>query len=220
MGLQVDREVEVKFSVGDPAAAIELLEKPRSDVLAGFEAAGPLREVVAIDRYFDTARGSGRLQAAGMRARLRTVGDDVVLAVKHAGLEDEGVTTRVELEGPASSELDPAAWPPSEARRALLEATGGAPLVPIATLHQRRVQRLVRRGATLVEISLDTVEAVAPERGPQRRTELELELLTGDAADLRALARAVATVPGIGLAHGPKLAFALGAAPTGADSAR
>jgi inorganic triphosphatase YgiF len=202
-------EVEVKLGVVDMEAAVTILRQPRPERLGGFAAAGPPREVTVLDRYFDTSLGGGRLQAAAMRARLRQVDGTVVLAVKRAGIEADGVTTRLELEGPATTDLDPARWPESEARAALLQVTGDAALVEIATLRQRRLQRHLRRGNTLVELSIDLVEALDGDRVADRRVELELELLEGYGDDLRQLAETVTQLPGIGSAHGPKLEFAI-----------
>ena len=106
------------------------------------------------DRYLDTAPAGGWLQALGMRARLRSQGGTVVLAVKRGGLERAGVTVRVELQAPATSSLDPRHWPASPARAALIEAIGDEPLLELAVLRQRRLLRPVGRGATSVELSL------------------------------------------------------------------
>lgn len=144
-----------------------------------------------------------------MRARLRVAGRSVVLTVKRTGAETEGVTTRVELEAPATRSLDPRRWADSPARTALLEATGGAPLIEIARLRQRRYTRLIRRGATTVELSLDALAALDGGRVVGRRHELEAELKAGDAAALMELAEALRGTRGIGPALGSKLRFTL-----------
>jgi inorganic triphosphatase YgiF len=162
-----------------------------------------------VDRYLDTDRGEGRLALALIRARLRLAGRSVVLTVKRTGVEADGVTTRVELEGPATRSLDPRRWPDSAARSALLEETGGAPLIEIARLRQRRFTRLVRRGATTVELSLDALAALDGGRVAGRRHELEAELKAGDASALADLADALRGARGIGPALGSKLRFTL-----------
>jgi inorganic triphosphatase YgiF len=121
------------------------------------------------------------------------------------------VSTRVELEGPATTELDPQAWPDSDARAALLEATSGAPLVEIARLRQHRLTRLVRRGDTVVELSLDTIEAIADDVVVAVREELEAELKAGDPASLHDLSEALSAIEGVGPPLGSKLQFALNA---------
>jgi inorganic triphosphatase YgiF len=145
-----------------------------------------------------------------MRARLRFRARTVTLTVKRSGVVADGVTTRVELEAPASRSLVPARWPASGARDALLDATGGEPLRVIARLRQRRLVRVVRRADTRVELSLDALAAVSAGRIVARRHELEAELIDGNEHDLAELAAALRALDGIGPALGSKLVFALG----------
>ena len=179
--------------------------------LARFEPLAPARVVTLTDRYVDTAPVGGRLQALGMRARLRSQGGTVVLAVKRGGLERAGVTVRVELQADATPSLDPRHWPESPARDALLEAVGTEGLMEIAVLRQRRLVRLVGVGTTTVELSLDRVDAVERGRVLARRHELEAELVDGDEAALARLGEALLHVDGITPAVGSKLAFGLAA---------
>jgi inorganic triphosphatase YgiF len=146
-----------------------------------------------------------------MRARLRTVESTVTLTVKRSGVLDRGVTTRVELEGPASSAIDPEQWPASEARAALLDAIGDVRMREIARLRQRRLTRLLARGSTIVELSLDELEALDGERVAGRRYELEAELVEGEPDDLMELADALRDIVGVGVPLGSKLRFALDA---------
>jgi inorganic triphosphatase YgiF len=181
------------------------------ELLAGFMAAGEAHMVTVLDRYLDTDAVDGRLAIAGMRARLRTVESTVTLTVKRSGALDRGVTTRVELEGPASSTIDPEQWPASEARAALLEVIGDARLSEIARLRQSRLTRLVARGSTIVELSLDELEALDGEHVAGRRFELEAELVEGEPDDLIDLGDALRGIVGVGEPLGSKLRFALDA---------
>lgn len=167
--------------------------------------------VTVVDRYLDTEAVDGRLLMAGVRARLRTVGSTVTLTVKRAGALDRGVTTRVELEGPATSSTDPMQWPDSDARAALIEALGDTRLREIARLRQRRLTRLLAREATTVELSLDELEALDGDHVAGRRFELEAELKRGDPEDLEDLADALRQIAGVGEPLGSKLGFALDA---------
>ena len=164
-------EVEVKLGVSAPALVRRLLRRPEPARLAGFEPLGPTHIVTVDDRYLDTQAVGGRLALAIMRARVRQSGTSFTVTVKRAGVEDRGVTTRVELEGPATGSLDPAAWPASDARTALLEVAAGEPLVEIARLRQHRLTILLGRAGTTVELSLDAMEAMAgePDRGASPR---------------------------------------------------
>jgi inorganic triphosphatase YgiF len=204
-------EIEVKLSVTDPAAILALLEHPEAEELAGFASSGALTEQLVVDRYVDTA--DGRLFAAGARARVRTGGARAVLALKRHGIQDGAVTARHEVEGPATDALDAERWPDSLARRELLELTGGAPLVEIARLRQRRRVRLVRRGVAEVELSLDELEALDGDRVTASRWELEAELKSGARQALQELAEVLIGLPATAPATGSKLDFALGRRP-------
>jgi inorganic triphosphatase YgiF len=204
-------EIEVKLGVSQPQRIARLVRGFERSRLAGFDPLGEPRVVTLTDRYVDTAQTGGWLQALGMRARLRTQGRAVVLAVKRSGTERSGVTVRVELQAAATASLDPRHWPPSAARSALLEAIGDAPLQEIAVLRQRRLIRPVGRDATSVELSLDRVDAMEQGRVLARRHELEAELLSGAESALAGLADALRRLDGITPPVGSKLAFGLAA---------
>lgn len=204
-------EVEVKLGVTHPVLVRRLIVEADPTRLAGFEAAGEPHLVAIVDRYVDTDPYEGLLALAQMRARLRREGRSVELTVKRSGTEALGVTTRVELKGPATRSLDPRRWPASAARTALLAATGDAELVEIARLRQRRLTRLFRRGQTIVEVSLDALAALDGRQVVARRHELEMELVEGEAVHLGDLADAVRRVAGIVPALGSKLRFTLDA---------
>jgi inorganic triphosphatase YgiF len=164
-----------------------------------------------VDVYLDTAAAGGALRSAGLRARLRVSESGVVLAVKGRGsVSRDGITTRMELEVPATPELDPSSWPPSDAQRLVASTIAGASLVEIATLRQRRHVRPIRNGATRVELSLDELAALEAGGGVvATRVELEAELKAGPEAPLAALAAVLRKVDGLGPPLGSKLEFAL-----------
>jgi inorganic triphosphatase YgiF len=165
--------------------------------LPGVAPIGPARDVQIEDRYLDTAAGG--LRAAGLVARIRTSQAGRRLTVKSVARRGAGaVHRRLELEGDAGDGDgdDPWDWPPSGARDRLLAAAdvaagGGRDLVTIATLRQRRLQRDVAIGSSVIELSLDEVEAVMPDGRTDRWTELECELRSGDEADLERLGAAL-----------------------------
>lgn len=240
-------EVEAKFAVGNRAAILAVIERGAPAELAGFEPAGPseLREVV--DRYVDTQGEPGALSTFGYRARLRTEHRQTTLTIKGEAHRDGVITERLELEGPATLRLDPSSWPPSVARDRLLSllaaaagaGTGAGPttdpargpgtsdgrLRVVASLRQHRHVRRFRRSGTIVEISLDELEAPAgrssAEGAPwgatglparRHRIELEIELKAGDRSDLADLVAALSATRGLRPALGSKRDFAIGAA--------
>jgi inorganic triphosphatase YgiF len=202
-------EVEVKLAVDDPVAVRDLIEVADPERLAGFEASGAVRESRLLDRYLDTA--DGRLAAAGARARIRTGHGPARLALKYHGVDDGAVTSRREIEGPATDALDPAEWPDSAARRELLRLKGADDLVEIARLRQHRVARDMERDDARVELSLDALEALDGDRVVATRWELEAELKRGQPGPLHELAAALQSAGGTGPPTGAKLAFAIGA---------
>ncbi len=205
-------EIEVKLGVSKPRRLARLIREFDDERLGDFRAVGLPRLVIHTDRYFDTATdGGGRLLGRAMRARLRRHGRSTTLAVKRSGMETDGITTRTELEAPATTALDPARWPSSDARRALVAGIGDQPLVEIARLRQRRLTRLVEGHGATIELSLDRVDALVDGRVVDRRHELEAELKSGDATGLAALLVDLKKVDGLGPAAGSKLAFALAA---------
>jgi len=201
-------EIEVKLGVEEPDVIRALLTAPPPDGIAGFVPAGPPRPTIATDRYLDTADPAGRLDAAGLRARLREEDGKVVLALKTEGQRDGDVHHRLELEGPATRSLDPASWPPSTARTRLLAASAGEPLRVIAALRQRRLKRRFRYSDTEIEISLDEMEALDGTLVVARRAELEAELVVGDPAALHGLATTLRGIAGVVDPSGSKLRFA------------
>jgi len=210
-------EIEVKLGVEDEDVIRALLRSPDPDRLAGFVARPGPHVRVAVDRYLDTRRVDGLLFLCGYRARLRTLDRRTTLTVKGESREIGALTERLELEGPATLRLAPEAWAASSARDRLVELLAGSPgarLRVIASLRQRRTVRVIARGATVVELSLDELTAPATSRGsrrPARRTELEAELLAGDPADLEVLATAMRAIPGLVDPLGSKRDFALAA---------
>ena len=217
-------EVEVKLAVEQRDAISALLDRPDPARLAGFAAAGEARDEVVLDRYLDTATEDGLLLRAGMRARLRESTrhpGEVVLAVKRRGTVHGAVTTRTELEGPASRSMDPGAWPDSAPRAAIAVVVAShGPLIEVAALRQRRRVLDLVRGEARVELSLDDLEALDGEAVLDRRTELEAELKAGSPDALQSLAAALLALPGTGPALGSKLEFARAAARRAAEASR
>ncbi|MBF8290724.1 MAG: domain containing protein [Chloroflexi bacterium] len=152
-----------------------------SSALNGVTPIGPPRTVEIEDRYLDTA---GRAMAgAGFVARVRTGTGPSRLTLKSMARRGTGaVHRRLEIEADAAEGDDPSRWPPSPARDRVLEIVRGEPLLTLASIRQRRLQRDVALGASVIELSLDDVTV-----GGDTWTELECELRSGLEADLAAL---------------------------------
>jgi CHAD domain-containing protein len=202
-------EIELKYRVTDPAAGERLL---LADRLGGLQATGTgARATQLEDRYVDTRDGA--LAKAGFAVRLRQTGADTIVSVKSltAAEGDGGALERDELEGPADRVAPATDWPASDARALVLEHAGDAPLVERVTVRQLRHRRLLKAGASRVELSLDEVDVVSRGRIVRSFTELEAELVKGDASLLGALARRLDAEQGLTRSRNSKLESALAA---------
>ena len=177
-------ELELKYSIDDVSA-----------VEAWIDGAFPplpdqaWHTLSIVDRYFDAADET--LSAAGYGARLRKIGRRTTLALK-SDIEVAGALhRRLELEGPATQQLSPEAWPQSKARDRLLELAGEKRLIERFVVRQRRRERELRVGGADVTASIDTgvVRVAAIEAG--HISQLEFEHLRGRRAGLQRIATAL-----------------------------
>ena len=201
-------EVELKYRLRDEAAGDRYL---LADDLAGFHPISPVRSTQLEDRYLDTADGA--LARAGFAARLRQTAKSTTVSVKARARRDGAgaIHRREELEGPADRTAGPRDWPASAARSLILEQCGDAPLVELVTIRQLRRKRKLQLDDTIVEISLDEVDAVARSRVVERFVELEVELVQGDERALDGIAELAEGDPSLTASTGSKLESALAA---------
>jgi CHAD domain-containing protein len=201
-------EIELKYRLADEAAGDRYL---LADELAGFHPISPVRSTQLEDRYLDTADGA--LARAGFAARLRQTAKGTTVSVKSMARRDgDGAThRREELEGPADRTAGPRDWPHSDARSLILEQCGDAPLVELVTIRQLRRKRKLQSDDTIVEVSLDEVDAVARSRVVERFVELEIELVNGEEEALARIEHVVASDPALTPSTGSKLESALAA---------
>ena len=170
-------ESELKLVADGEAPLLELAARET----LGRARLGPPRTIEELDRYLDTA--GLRLAAQGWACRLRTREGSTSVSLKGPGGHRPGARLhrRPELNGPATAEPAPTAWPPSEARAMLEAMAGGESLLERFTLVQARTERKVRmRGRPAGTLSLDRVRVVARgvEVGLLHIVELELDPAT------------------------------------------
>jgi CHAD domain-containing protein len=201
-------EIELKYRLLEDAAGDRYL---LAEELAGFVPITPVRSTQLEDRYLDTADGA--LARAGFACRLRQTAKGTTVSVKSTSRRPDGsgIHRREELEGPADRTAGPRDWPPSDARSLILEQCGDAPLVELVTIRQLRRKRHLQAGETVVELSLDEVDAVARSRVVERFVELEVELVEGDESQLAGMDELLAGDPGLVASKGSKLESALAA---------
>jgi CHAD domain-containing protein len=212
-------EIELKYRLRQAAAGDRYLA---ADEIGGFHPISPVRSTQLEDRYLDT--GDGALARAGFAARLRQTAKGTTVSVKSLARRggNGGAHRREELEGPADRTAGPRDWPASDARSLILEQCGDAPLVELVTIRQLRRKRKLQSADTIVELSLDEVDAVARSRVVDRFVELEVELVEGDESALDPIDAILADDPGLAISTGSKLESALSAiqASTGRRSKR
>jgi CHAD domain-containing protein len=201
-------EIELKYRLREEAAGDRYL---LADELAGFVPITPVRSTQLEDRYLDTADGA--MARAGFACRLRQTAKGTTVSVKSTARRPDGsgFHRREELEGPADRTAGPRDWPPSDARSLILEQCGDAPLVELVTIRQLRRKRHLQAGETVVELSLDEVDAVARSRVVERFVELEVELVQGDESQLAGMDALLADDPALAASTGSKLESALAA---------
>lgn len=178
-------ETELKLAA-TPAMLLHLRGHP---LLAGKD-----RSLTLLTRYFDTADAA--LHEAGATLRLREGGPHGEQTFKSSADGSSGLR-RGEWSAPVTGNTpDLEAFPP-QARKMLEALLGGRTPQPLAVTRIERTTRRLRFGGSTIEAAFDfgTVEAGS-------RTlpvsELELELVQGEAADLFALAQQLPLGPELG----------------------
>lgn len=206
-------EVEAKFRADGPGP-LEALAVAEN---LGRAALGAGRTVDETDRYLDT--DDGRLAASLWACRLRSREGTTRISLKGPQRENPTIESwhhrRPEVEGPATDEIAPASWPPSEARDLLESLAAGGALAERLRVQQRRTERAVTldgAGGPIGTITLDHVRlaAGAIDLGELFVVELELDPASerGE-AELHGLADALAAVPGLVAEPRTKLEHAL-----------
>jgi len=163
-------EVEAKFSLPDAETSQQLQS---TDRLAGFElSSGQVKQVH--DTYLDTA--DRLMLSAGYACRRRQQAEGVLLTLKSLQGANGAIHRREELEALLPFDRPPAQWPAGSLRERVLQLTGGAALIPLFELRQKRIIRWVGPShQPVAEFSLDEVH-LASDGEAHVHFELEVEL--------------------------------------------
>ena len=201
------REVELKFFLDDAA-----FKTAQQCALLGGPATHKAQRLRSV--YFDTDRGDLWQQRTFLR--MRSQRGKQLLAMKADGADAANPLLRREIEVPSpSAQPDPALLGDAAAAE-VMRLTEGRPLLPRFTTDIRRMVHWVMWRGSEIEASFDTgCIAVGDARHPVR--ELELELKSGNTADLLGLGVALSDVAPIRLGvmskGGRGMMLASGAAP-------
>lgn len=177
------RELELKLATDpDTLAALAATRLP-----SGWHA-GPWQSHRLSNRYFDT--DDHELLDRGLALRLRQDDQQFTQTIKTAGTSFGGLHRRgewnVSVTGP---ELDPVRLPETEWTPWLTSLWRQQKLLPVfSTDFERRARELRHDSGTVVELALDH-GAVHGDEEHDPISEIELELLSGDAGPLFELAR-------------------------------
>jgi inorganic triphosphatase YgiF len=189
----IERELKLALPHEQAAAAEHYLAAQTQDAA---------RDVPLVNIYFDTPAHD--LTQARIALRLRNAPGGWLQTLKAAGSAAGGLHSRHEWEMPvagAALEVDALLLACDDASAAAaLRAAAPALTALFKTDFTRRLWRIRFQGA-LIEAAIDRGEVVAEVGAETRRapiSEIELELIEGDEAALRALADALrAAVPGL-----------------------
>src|SRR2546428_1112194 len=153
------------------------------DAPDGFElpdlGGSPLEPRVFTSVYYDVPTRS--LSNSGITLRRRTERGLSVWQLKLPQAD-----SRLELEQPGGP-----AGPPDELRRLLAAHLRDGELTPIAELRTRRRGELVARNGSTAEVTIDEVAVMDAMRVAEEFVEVEIELRTGDPAQLDRIAKEV-----------------------------
>jgi inorganic triphosphatase YgiF len=176
-------ETEIKL-LSSPAMIARLRDHPR---LCGNDTEARLETT-----YFDST--DRRLEKAGISLRVRRDGPDREQTLKTAepgtGVRRGEWTTPLEDEQPLLAAL------PRDCRNAAHLALDGADLAPVAASRINRTTRLVHTGGSIIAVAFDEGSLESGCRS-QPVSELELELVEGELADVLALVRDLPVGPNL-----------------------
>lgn len=200
----------VATSQPTPAASAEFeikfrADRPTLDAVLGARllqgaTVSPAREVISV--YYDTP--AFNVQRKGLSLRLRRKGRAVpVLGVKWMDPAAGELFARGEVETRASEGVPDIELLEPEVRDRLKDALNNEPLAPVFRTRVKRRIVLIRHGLSEIELALDDGIVTVNEQS-RPLSEVELELKSGNAADLLNLARELTRDCGLSLQFEPK----------------
>ncbi|MGY5955355.1 inorganic triphosphatase [Kosakonia sp. BK9b] len=182
------QEIELKFIVNHES--VETLRQHLHTLTAEHIAPSPLLNI-----YYETP--DNWLRGHDMGLRIRGFDGKYEMTIKIAGRVIGGLHQRPEYNIPLEKpELDLARFPAEVWPQGELPADLQARTQPLFGTDFQREKWLVNVGSSRIEIGLDSGEVKAGEFA-EPICELELELLSGDAADILKLARQLVSLSGL-----------------------
>jgi inorganic triphosphatase YgiF len=179
-------EIEMKYVIGDKEIAKSIWE---DENLSGIEEKDSREKVYMKASYFDT--DDYILSKNDIAFRVRMEGSRIVASLKWNGSSIEGLHTREEINVPVNDEAcfiapDPEIFKEAEMGRDMIALVAGKPLHSLLETRFLRSRVRIDTGKSICEIAIDEGEIVT-DFGNLPICELEIELFTGDQAEVRKL---------------------------------
>lgn len=184
-------EIEMKYAIPNKATADAIWDDPYLDEIGEVDS----RETVYMkSAYFDT---EDRILARhDIAFRVRMEGTRVVASLKWNGESKDGLHRREEVNVPVADPAcflapSPLIFKESDTGRAMIELVGSQRLESILEIRFLRRRMRVDNGKSILELAVDTGDIQADD-GEAAICELEIELFSGDEADVTGIGTEIA----------------------------
>ncbi len=169
------REIELKFLVAEAG----FKATRQSALLGGNGRLAPAKRMLTV--YFDTEQGD--LHQAKIALRMRAQRRGYIMALKWTDDSFSGMFERGEIEISTPLDVPDTALLGPEIATSLAQLTKGRALLPVFATDIRRAVHVLRTETSVIEIAFDSGAIIAGDAKMPVR-EIELELKSGDPADL------------------------------------
>lgn len=189
-------EIELKYGLEDASVAECIFNDPYIEMIKDKQTEESV-EMFAV--YFDTE--DRRLLQEGIAFRIRREGCSLQATLKWNGSNENGMHKREELNVVVDDpeklhEPDIDIFIQSDMGEVLLDIVGAKPLVPLMEVDSVRHQVRINTGKSISELSVDKGEVRVGEKSAPI-LELEIELFSGEEADMIALGESLAEKYGL-----------------------
>ena len=189
-------EIELKYRIEDEAVIDAIFQDPYIEMIKDKQTEESI-DMYAV--YFDTE--DHRLLSEGIAFRIRREGCGLQATLKWNGSSEDGMHKREELnvtvdDAEKLHSPDIEIFSQSDMGDALMDIVGSEPLVPLMEVDSVRHQVRIDTGKSISELSVDKGVVRVGERSADI-LEMEIELFSGEEADMIALGDSLAEKYGL-----------------------
>ena len=189
-------EIELKYRMEDVSVMDAIFQDPYIEMIKDKQTEESI-EMFAV--YFDTE--DRRLHDAGIAFRIRKEGDVIIATLKWKDSSEGGMHRREELNVPIVDEAmlhtpDIRIFEQSVIYQMMEDIVGERTMVPLMEVHSLRHQVRIDTGLPICELSVDKGEVRVGEKAAPI-LEMEIELFSGEEADMIALGEGLAEKYGL-----------------------